>query len=50
MGNGEEAKMKWEGMAERNVAGKPEKLVWVSIGARGGDSRVEELVGERVAS
>jgi len=44
MGEGEEAKLKWEGMAEKNGGGKPDKLVWVTVGARGGDWRLVELV------
>lgn len=44
LGEGEGSRMRWEGLAERGVGGKAEKLVWVSIGARGGDCRYEENV------
>jgi len=43
LGEGEGSRMRWEGLAERGAGGKAEKLVWVSIGARGGDFRYEEV-------
>lgn len=39
--------MRWEGLAERGSGAKAEKLVWVSIGARGGDFRYEEVAEQR---
>ncbi|KAI9835742.1 MAG: hypothetical protein M1819_001920 [Sarea resinae] len=35
----------WQGLRERNdLSGRREKLVWVTVGAKGGDSRVVEEV------
>ncbi|KAI9876401.1 MAG: Cell cycle serine/threonine-protein kinase cdc5/MSD2, partial [Pleopsidium flavum] len=35
MGEGEQAKLKWEGMAVKNTGDKSDRLIWDTVGARG---------------
>ena len=40
---GKETRLEWRGTRELKPQHKPEKLVWVTVGAAGGDSRISEI-------
>lgn len=44
LGEGEEAKIKWHGRFDRFRSANPDKLVWVTVGAKGGDGPLEARV------